>query len=64
MIDNMSIPTFITPLEVAKIYKVTSQTILNWERQGKLPSIRFGRVVRFDLEKVRDVVEKRWTWTR
>ena len=64
-IDGSGIPTFLTPVEVAKIYRVTSTTILNWERQGKIPSIRFGRMVRFDLEKVRDIVEKRkWTWNR
>jgi excisionase family DNA binding protein len=63
--DDTAIPTFLTPAEVAKICKVTPQTILNWERQGMIPSIRFGGMVRFDLEKVRDIVEKRkWTWNR
>jgi excisionase family DNA binding protein len=54
-----AVPFFFTPSEVARIYKVTPATILNWERQGLIPSIRFGRVVRFELEKVRDVIEKR-----
>jgi len=65
IIHNAGIPTFLTPAEVAKIYKVTPQSIRNWAQQGKIPSIRFGRVIRFDLEKVRDVIEKRkWTWDR
>ena len=59
IIQNMGIPTFLTPAEVAKIYKVTPQAIRNWAREGKIPSIRFGRVLRFDLEKVRDVIENR-----
>jgi excisionase family DNA binding protein len=64
-IHDLGIPTFITPAEVAKIYRVTPQAVRNWAREGKIPSIRFGRITRFDLEKVRDVIENRkWMWDR
>jgi excisionase family DNA binding protein len=59
IIHGIALPTFITPAEVARIYKVTPQAVRNWAREGKIPSIRFGRVLRFDLEKIRDVIENR-----
>jgi excisionase family DNA binding protein len=50
--------SILTPAEVARRYKVTSRTVLNWVKRGVLPAIRLGKVIRFRLSDVIKVVEK------
>jgi excisionase family DNA binding protein len=43
--------------EIAKFYTVTTATIYKWERDGKIPGVRFQGTVRFNLEAVRAKIE-------
>ena len=40
-----------TSQEVADYFKVTTQTIYNWRKEG-VPSIRIGHEYRYNIEKV------------
>src|SRR5438093_12517523 len=43
----MAAPELLTPEEVARSCRVTTQTVLNWIEAGKLPAVRLSsRVVR------------------
>jgi excisionase family DNA binding protein len=43
------LPDLATPAQLAEALQVTSHTILNWERSGKIrAAFRLGRVVRFN----------------
>lgn len=42
---------------IAKRYNVTEATIYNWARSGKIPSVAFCGVIRFNMEAVRAVIE-------
>jgi hypothetical protein len=42
---------------LAKRYNVTEATIYNWAKSGKIPSVSFCGVIRFDMEAVRAVIE-------
>ena len=47
----------LTPSEVAKALKTTPQTILRWEKAGKIPAeIKEGRIVRFVLANVKEAL--------
>lgn len=49
-----------SPAQVAEAIGVTSDTILGWTRDGIItPEVREGRVIRYDLEKVREQLAKR-----
>jgi excisionase family DNA binding protein len=49
---------YITTEELAEKLKVTRQTISNWRKEG-LPFLKLGRAVRFDLDKVKEWIEKK-----
>jgi excisionase family DNA binding protein len=38
--------------QLAEILNVKEKTLYHWERQGRLPCIRLGRLVRFDYDTV------------
>ena len=38
--------------DVAKILGVKPSTIYTWIKQGKIPHIRIGRLIRFTLEQI------------
>ena len=46
----MSIDTYYTLEEAARILKLHTQTLRRWIRQGKLPARRFGKQFRLRLE--------------
>ena len=48
---------FLTPKEVARRYKVTTRTVLNWVERKEVPAIRIGKVIRFRLDEVVKAVE-------
>ncbi len=49
--------SFLTPKEVARRYKVTTRTVLNWVERKEVPAIRIGKVIRFRLQEVVKAVE-------
>lgn len=49
--------SFLTPKEVARRYKVTTRTVLNWVERKEVPAIRIGNVIRFRLHEVIKAVE-------
>lgn len=51
-----------TTQEVAELLKVTQHTVQDWIRSGKLPAMRYGRVLRVradDLAKFGQAVGRR-----
>ena len=48
---------FVTAAAIARIYKTTTVTIYRWAKTGKIPSISFEGMVRFDKRKVRSKIE-------
>ncbi len=44
--------SFLTPKDVARRYKVTTRTVLNWVERKEVPAIRIGKVIRFRLNEV------------
>ena len=52
--DEVYKKEILTPIEVADILKVSKSLVYEMIRQGKIPSVKFGRAVRVrmhDLEK-------------
>ena len=50
----------LTAREVAKIYKTTPSTVLQWFHAGKIPAeMAEGRVIRFSKVRVADALLKR-----
>ncbi len=45
-----------TPIEVAKIFKVTRKTIYNWIESGKIKPIKIGNVIRIPKEEVERIL--------
>lgn len=53
--------SFLTPKDVARRYKVTTRTVLNWVERGEVPAIRIGKVISFRLDEVIKAVEGYWS---
>ena len=49
---------FVSKREVARLVSVSPRTIDNWMKDGIIPFIRIGRVVRFEEEQVRKALGK------
>ena len=49
---------YLTTKELAKIFSVTTRTVVNWREAG-MPYKKLGRIVRFDLKEVLAWSEKR-----
>lgn len=47
---------YLTVSEVAKLVKVTSKTVRQWIRAGRLPAIRVGRTIRVRREALEAVL--------
>jgi predicted site-specific integrase-resolvase len=64
MINTQSNPPqngqeIVTASHLAKRYKVTSPTVYLWAKMGKIPCIKFERTIRFDLQAVVNLIERR-----
>jgi excisionase family DNA binding protein len=47
----------LTPEEIGEVYQVTGRTVRDWFHAGLIPAeVAVGRVMRFDLEKVKDAL--------
>ncbi len=47
--------------EVAAILRVTPSTIYTWTRQGQLPYVRVGRLIRFTPEQITEFLARSGT---
>lgn len=47
----------VTAAAIARIYKTTAVTIYRWAKFGKIPSIKFEGMVRFNKRQVRARIE-------
>jgi hypothetical protein len=52
-----TLPQFVTAQQIAALYKVTGAAVRFWAKSGKIPCLKFGGTLRFDLAKVRQTVE-------
>jgi excisionase family DNA binding protein len=48
----------LTAIELAELLRVGVTTVHRWARRGVIPSIRVGRVVRFNLHDVREALRE------
>lgn len=48
----MSSPEFLTASEVAAKLRISRMTVTRWVRDGKLPAVRLGAVLRIPTEAV------------
>jgi excisionase family DNA binding protein len=47
----MTLPTFLTPLQVAEMLQVNERTVLRWAAEdASMPATKIGRVIRFERE--------------
>ena len=51
---------YVTKEQVARHLDVTTRTIENWAREGKLPWVKIGGTARFRLSEVDAHVKRRW----
>jgi excisionase family DNA binding protein len=50
-VTRPALPTFLTARDVADLLRVDERTVLRWaQREASMPTIRLGRVIRFDRE--------------
>ena len=47
-----------TAQEVADMFKVSKNTVINWRRQGKLPYLKIGRVILFKESDIQKLVDE------
>ena len=59
LIDNTSLADFIgqlrnllTAIELGEYLKLSSKTIFQWSKQGRIPVIRMGSALRFDPKAI------------
>jgi excisionase family DNA binding protein len=48
----------ITVQELSKLLSVKTRTLYHWVREGVIPYVRLGKLVRFDLGQIEDWVMK------
>ena len=41
-----------TPDEIAAVLRITRKTVIIMAREGRIPCIRVGRIVRFDSDEI------------
>jgi excisionase family DNA binding protein len=55
--------SYLTASELADVFKIKIPTVRVWTWQG-MPHLRCGRLVRFQVEKVREWLEKKMTYIK
>ncbi|MBK5095523.1 MAG: helix-turn-helix domain-containing protein [Deltaproteobacteria bacterium] len=53
----------LTAVQVAKIFQVSKSHIYIMAKKGKLPSVQFGRVIRFDGDEIAAFIQAHMTFT-
>jgi putative molybdopterin biosynthesis protein len=49
--------TYYTPEEVARLLKVSKQTVYNWINEGRLKAVKAGRTTRIAREAISEFLE-------
>lgn len=44
--------------EIAEFYGVSPETVYDWKRAGRIPFVKVGKFLRFELRAVRAAIEK------
>jgi excisionase family DNA binding protein len=57
--DTPNAADLLDPAEVANLFRVSRQTVVAWAREGRLPSARIGRTLRFRRCVIEDVLSGR-----
>jgi hypothetical protein len=52
-----TLPQFVTAKQIATLYQVTGAAVRFWAKSGKIPCLKFGGTLRFNLAAVRQTVE-------
>ncbi|MBK1884392.1 helix-turn-helix domain-containing protein [Luteolibacter pohnpeiensis] len=47
--------------DIARRYNVTERAVYGWKDEGRIPHIKIGKVVRFDLDAVIEAIEGKGT---
>ena len=55
----MTMPKFLTPKEVADIFRVSVPTVRRWARTGRLPGVWVGQLLRIDEADVKKLLDKK-----
>jgi excisionase family DNA binding protein len=48
----------LTQKEIAKVFRITPQTLHRWRKIGKIPFVQIGRKILFKVSDVRGIVEQ------
>ena len=59
MPKTLEMPALLTADEVASAWKVEQSTVYRWAREGVVPSVRIGGVVRFPARELEALAETR-----
>ena len=51
------LPQFVAAGHIAKLYQVTPAAVRFWAKTGRVPCLKFAGTLRFDLAKVRGIIE-------
>jgi phage terminase Nu1 subunit (DNA packaging protein) len=57
---SLNSPLYVNSTGLAQAIRVSRRTVDNWRDRGLIPYVKVGGIVRFDLAKVRAVLEKRF----
>jgi excisionase family DNA binding protein len=50
--------SLLTPEEVARLFRVTRQTVMNWARHGRMKCVVIGHVARFPASGIAALLER------
>ena len=52
-------PLLLTPKEAAKALNICERTLYGLTKAGELPVVRIGRAVRYNVQDLKDFIEKK-----
>lgn len=51
-------PVLLTAQQLARALGISRRTLTTWDQRGIIPSLRVGRVRRYELDRVRDALRQ------